>query len=94
MEPKIKALSKAADNVKLGKEVLEDIHVFQWIVSKKSYDIDYQALEDKYLKGNNFNEKEKTALLDFFLLLSDSGVQVQRSKIGLNMQILTILVTT
>ena len=66
MEPKIKALSKAADNVKLGKEVLEDIHVFQWIVSKKSYDIDYQALEDKYLKGNNFNEKEKTALLDFF----------------------------
>ena len=66
VEPRIKALAKAADNAKLGKEVLEDIHAFQWIVSKKSYDIDFQALEDKYLKGNGFNEKEKTALLDFF----------------------------
>ena len=66
VEPRIKALGKAADNMKLANEVFDDIHTFQWIVSLNSYEKDFNTLEDKYLKSLIYNEKERKALADFF----------------------------
>ena len=69
IEPKIKTLKKQSDNQLIGKQVLEDIETFQWIVTKKSFEIDFQALEDKYLKNSSYNNKEKAALISFFCYL-------------------------
>ena len=63
--PQIKSLRKYSGNDKLAKEVFDDIETFQWVVTVKSFDVDYNSLEDKYLKGN-YNEREKEALVAFF----------------------------
>ena len=68
--PQIKTLKKSSGSDKLGKEVLDDIETFQWVVTQKSFEVDYNALEDKYLKGN-YNPKEKQALIDFFSYFRD-----------------------
>ena len=68
--PQIKSLKKSSGSDKLGKKVLDDIETFQWVVTQKSFEVDYNALKDKYLKGN-YNPKEKKALIDFFSYFRD-----------------------
>ena len=65
--PQIKSLKKSSGSDKLGKEVLDDIETFQWVVTQKSFEVDYNALKDKNLKGN-YKPKEKS-FNRFFLLL-------------------------
>ena len=71
IDPRIKALGKTADNIKLANEVLDDIHTFQWIVSLKSYEKYVITFEDKNLKNLINNEKERKALADFFAYISE-----------------------
>ena len=63
--PQIKSLKKSSGSDKLGKEVLDDIEKFQWFVTQKSFEVDYNSLEDKYLKGN-YNPKGKKRFNRFF----------------------------
>ena len=66
VEHRIKTLKKESDNEELAKKVLHDIETYQWIVSKKSYEIDYNSLENKYLNEDKYKQKEREALADFF----------------------------
>ena len=66
VEPRIKALGKAADITNLANEVLDDIHTCQCVVTLNSYEKDFNALEDKYLKSPIYKEKESRALADVF----------------------------
>ena len=66
IEPKIQHLQKESKNKTLGTEVMNDIQVFQYVVTQKSFECDFQALEDKYLKNVSYNNLERTALVEFF----------------------------
>ena len=70
MVPQIKSLKKSSGNDKLAKDVLNDIEIFQWVVIVKSFEVDYNSLEDKYLKGK-YNTREQEALVDFFSYFRD-----------------------
>ena len=66
IKPRLVTLKSSSGNKDLAREVLEDIETFQWIVSVRSYEADFKALEDKYLEERESTEKEEEALVEFF----------------------------
>ena len=66
LKPRLVKLKSDSGSKDLAREVLEDIETFQWVVSLEGYEVDFQALEDKYLKDRKSTEKENEALQDFF----------------------------
>ena len=65
LKPRLVKLKTDSGSKDLAREVLEDIETFQWVVSLESYEVDFKALEDKYLK-KECSEKEQEALEQFF----------------------------
>jgi hypothetical protein len=65
VEKKITTLKVTSENPKLGTDVMDDIEILQWTSTKKNFESDYNAMEDKYLKGS-YNVKETQALKEFF----------------------------
>ena len=66
LRPRLMTLKKSSGNNDLAKEVLEDIEIFQWIVSVSSFEVDFKSLEEKYLVESESTEKEQEALEEFF----------------------------
>ena len=66
LRPRLMTLKKSSGNNDLAKEVLEDIEIFQWIVSVSSFEVDFKSLEEKYLVERESTEKEQEALEEFF----------------------------
>ena len=66
LKPRLVKLKSDSGSKDLAREVLEDIETFQWVVSLEGYDVDFKALEDKYLKERECSEKEYEALEEFF----------------------------
>ena len=66
LKPRLVKLKSDSGSKDLAREVLEDIETFQWVVSLEGYEVDFKALEDKYLKERECSEKEYEALEEFF----------------------------